>query len=43
MSLKQQVSILEEFLKKKIMWHWRLEKWCWKFSFTLHLLYIHIL
>ncbi len=31
MFLEQQISILEWFLK--IMWHWRLEKLCWKFSF----------
>ncbi len=31
MFLEQQISILEWFLK--IMWHWRLEEWCWKFSF----------
>ncbi len=33
MFLEQQISILEWFLK--IMWHWRLEKWCWKFSFAI--------
>ncbi len=27
MFLEQQIRILEWFLK--IMWHWRLEKWCW--------------
>ncbi len=31
MFLEQQISILEWFLK--IMWHWRLEEWCWKYSF----------
>ncbi len=30
MDIKQQISILEWF--PKIMWHWRLEEWCWKFS-----------
>ncbi len=30
MFLEQQISILRWFLK--IMWHWWLEKWCWKFT-----------
>jgi len=34
MFFEQQISMLEWNEFWRIMWRWRLEWWCWKFSFA---------